>query len=371
MGNLWLETPLIYSPHISARLGSKAYLKLESLQPSQSFKYRGISLLIQRALAEHGPTVHLIVASGGNAGLAAACAANALGLRCTVYLPRGASSYVLEFFKQANADVQEKGDYYAQTLNTAKEAVASEPKAVLVPAYEDPILWEGHGSMIEEIAKQIPGSKKPDAIFCSVGGGGLLGGVITGCKTVGWDDVPVVGLETTGSNCFYRSLSLNPGPFVKDTLDLGNIEVLEDAEHGIKIAKLDKITSRAASLGASSPAPGVVKMALLRKGGIKSVCTSDELSMHAGLQFIEEHKMLVELACSTTLIPAYSKDLFERLVPKRSDGDERVVVFIVCGGFKITLSEMTEYQTLVTERLAQGPGHWDVYCNGDKWSIAQ
>lgn len=180
--------------------------------------------------------------------------------------------------------------------------------SVLVPAYEDPILWEGHSSMINEIAKQIPGNQKPDAIFCSVGGGGLIGGVMSGCKTIGWDDgdtvqfydmgfrtdessasvVPVVALETFGSNCFYRSLALNPGPFIEDRSNSDNIEVLEDAEHNVKIARLAKITSRAASLGASSPAPGVVRMALERAGGVKSVCVPDEFSMYAGLQFSGE-----------------------------------------------------------------------------------
>jgi len=56
---------------------------------------------------------------------------------------------------------------------------------VLVPAYDDPTLWEGHSSMIQEIKNQI--QHVPDAIFCSVGGGGLLGGIIVGCKDVGWD----------------------------------------------------------------------------------------------------------------------------------------------------------------------------------------
>lgn len=59
-------------------------------------------------------------------------------------------------------------------------------RSVIVPAYDDPIVWQGHASMINEIAHQIP--TKPDAIFCSVGGGGLLGGVTVGCKDVGWDD---------------------------------------------------------------------------------------------------------------------------------------------------------------------------------------
>lgn len=55
----------------------------------------------------------------------------------------------------------------------------------MVPAYDDPKLWVGHSSMVHEIHKQL--QKEPDAIFCSVGGGGLLGGIIIGCKDVGWD----------------------------------------------------------------------------------------------------------------------------------------------------------------------------------------
>ncbi|CAL1704108.1 unnamed protein product [Somion occarium] len=372
MGNLWLETPLIHSPHISARLGCNVYLKLESLQPSQSFKYRGISHFIQHALAQYGPSVHLVIASGGNAGLAAAVAAKALGLLCTVYLPQGAGTpSILQFFEQANADVKEEGNCYAQALKAAGEAVASDPKAVLVPAYEDPILWEGHASMIPEIAKQLPQGTKPDAILCSVGGAGLIGGVMSGCKQVNWDDVPLVALETTGSNCFYRSLALNPGPFVSQQGVAADTEVIDVPEHGIKIAHVPKITSRAASLGASAPAAGVVKMALQRSGGIKSVCVPDELSMHAGLQFAEEHKMLVELACATTMIPAYSSDIFNRLVPERSDGKERTVVFIVCGGFKISLNEMVEHEALVNRALQEKSGHWEVFCNGAQWDIPQ
>ena len=96
--------------------------------------------------------------------------------------------------------------------------------SVLVPAYDHPTLWEGHSSLIQEISGQLAGSLKPDAIVCAVGGGGLLGGVIKGCETVGWDDgtpkcsgnprmqelnqiwsqsVPILGMETHLSNCFY------------------------------------------------------------------------------------------------------------------------------------------------------------------------
>ena len=60
--------------------------------------------------------------------------------------------------------------------------------SMLIPAYEEPLLWEGHSSMIEESARQLPQGVKPDAVFCCVGGAGLLGGVILGCKAAGWDD---------------------------------------------------------------------------------------------------------------------------------------------------------------------------------------
>jgi L-serine/L-threonine ammonia-lyase len=59
---------------------------------------------------------------------------------------------------------------------------------------DDPNLWLGHASLVQEIATDL--DLKPDAIFCSVGGGGLLSGVMVGCKMVGWDDgeyaVPMV-----------------------------------------------------------------------------------------------------------------------------------------------------------------------------------
>ena len=57
---------------------------------------------------------------------------------------------------------------------------------MLVPGYDHPLVWEGHSSMVTEIAEDL--ATTPDAIFCCVGGGGLLGGVLTGCKKIGWEN---------------------------------------------------------------------------------------------------------------------------------------------------------------------------------------
>jgi L-serine/L-threonine ammonia-lyase len=56
-----------------------------------------------------------------------------------------------------------------------------------VPAYEDPLLWEGHSSMVTEMKEQLEG-ETPKAIFCSVGGGGLIGGLLVGTNREGWAD---------------------------------------------------------------------------------------------------------------------------------------------------------------------------------------
>lgn len=78
---------------------------------------------------------------------------------------------------------------------------------------------------------------------------------------------------------------------------------------------------------------------------------------------IDDHKLLVELACSTTLAPAYKPALFDKLVPIKSANERRTVIFVVCGGFKISLDDAVEYRKLVNEDVNKG-GCWKVLCDG-------
>jgi L-serine/L-threonine ammonia-lyase len=81
--------------------------------------------------------------------------------------------------------------------------------------------------------------------------------------------------------------------------------------------------------------------------------------------------MLVELACSVTLAPAYKPSLFEKLVPTSSTAKEKMVVFIVCGGFKISEDEMGEYREIVRADSESGEDSWMVMCNGEILSVAK
>ncbi|KAJ7273476.1 tryptophan synthase beta subunit-like PLP-dependent enzyme [Mycena haematopus] len=355
MPPLWQETPLILSNPLSSQ-DVAVFLKLETMQPGMSFKSRGISFFVQRAKDVHGPSVHLVIASGGNAGLAAACAARSLQVRCSVYIPAGVAQSTLDLLRRENAEVVVGGQHYAEALQAAKEVVDTEENAVMVPAYDDPIVWEGHSSIILEASKEM--NRKPDAIFCSVGGAGLLGGIIIGCEQVGWDSVPIVALETIGSNCFYYSMALNrKGGTV--ALPEG-VTVVHDETHDVKLAHFSSFLSKASgSLGASQPTAGVVRKALDRTGHVFCVSVADELSMQAAYLFADDHKLLVELACSTTLVAAYRKELFERVVPPT--GTNRTALFIVCGGFKVSLDDMVQYRA----QFDACNDSLEIYCDGE------
>ncbi|CAK5279537.1 unnamed protein product [Mycena citricolor] len=325
-----------------------------------SFKSRGISNFAKHAKEDRGETVHLVIASGGNAGIAAACAARSLNVKCTVFIPAGASPAIVKFLQNQDARTVVGGVKYSDALEAAKQLASQDVNAVLVPAYDDPVVWEGHASLIHETVKQLP--EPPSVILCSVGGGGLLGGVIAGCAQVGWDSVPIVALEAIGTDCFYHTMALNRRGD-KAALPPG-VTVVHDEIHNVDLAHFSSFHSKASgSLGASQPAAGVVKMALERSGPVFCVTVPDELSMQAACAFVDDHKTMVELACSTTLVAAYNPELLDRIVPQ--DGKRRTALFVVCGGFKVSLEDLAGY----AQHLQTYSGPLNAFCDGEELKI--
>ncbi|KAG9102606.1 hypothetical protein FRC06_001649, partial [Ceratobasidium sp. 370] len=200
-----IETPLAFAPLMSARLGYNVYLKLEARNLPWSV---GISLFAARAIKEHGSGVHLAAASSGNAGLALAWVGKSLGVRVSIYIPTTASS-AQAALRTAGADVIIKGNDYGDALLDAQRFCENAPRAVLVPSYDHPTLWDGHSTMVHEIARQLPRGIAPDAILCSVGGGGLLCGILRGVHDLGWDQTHIVTTETHGANAYHLSLLAN------------------------------------------------------------------------------------------------------------------------------------------------------------------
>lgn len=147
------------------------WLKLEHLQIGGSFKARG---MLNRLLAQPLPASGVIIASGGNAGIATAAAAQALGARCEVFVPEVSPEAKRARLRSLGAEVVVHGATYSEALQACLERQQA-TGALLTHAYDQPEVVAGAGTLALEIEAQ--GGALPDSLLVSVGGGGLIGGV--------------------------------------------------------------------------------------------------------------------------------------------------------------------------------------------------
>lgn len=171
------RTPLWRLP--GAQLGldlAEVWLKLEHLQLGGSFKARG---MFNRLRALPVPPAGVVVASGGNAGIAVACAARALGVPCEVFLPEVSSSAKRAALAALGATVTVQGAAYAQALDACLQR-QQQTGALLMHAYDQPEVVLGAGTLAAEIEHD---AGAPDRVLVSVGGGGLIAGVAAWCGT--------------------------------------------------------------------------------------------------------------------------------------------------------------------------------------------
>lgn len=163
------RTPLL------APAGSDAvWLKCEHLQHCGVFKTRG-AFNAQLAAIERGELgeAGIVVASGGNAGLAQAFAAREIGVRATVFVPETAPAVKVARIARYGADVRRVGREYAEAYVAATE-FGEQHGAVLAHAYDQPEVAAGAGTLAEELLEDEPGI---DTVVVAVGGGGLYAGV--------------------------------------------------------------------------------------------------------------------------------------------------------------------------------------------------
>lgn len=173
----------------------EVWLKLEHLQAAGSFKARG---MYNRLLANTIPPSGVIVASGGNAGIATAAAARALGVRCEVFVPTVSSPAKQARLRELGAEVVVTGSVYAEALEACL-ARQKESGALLTHAYDQPEVVAGAGTLAMEIEEQ--GGRAPDSVLVSVGGGGLIAGMVA------WfgDRSRVIALEPELAPTLYRA----------------------------------------------------------------------------------------------------------------------------------------------------------------------
>jgi L-serine/L-threonine ammonia-lyase len=306
---LAIETPLLASGAMAARPGQAVWLKMDALQPSGSFKLRGIGHACQEYVRRGAR--RFISSSGGNAGIAAAYAGRQLGLPVLVVVPETTSARARELIAREGADIRVHGASF-QEANALALSLVGGHDAFIHP-FDDPLLWKGHASMIDEVARA---GVRPDAVVLSVGGGGLLCGVAEGLRRQGWNDVPVIAVETAGADSYAQSLAA-----------------------GERI-ELPAITSIATSLGARKVSSQA--LALAAQHPVRPVVVSDADAVQACLRFMDDHRLVVEPACGASLALAYR-------AADALAGYDKVLV-IVCGGVTATVAQLQAWGAATGQR---------------------
>lgn len=257
--------------------------------------------------------------SGGNAGLAAAYAARELGLPCVVVVPGTTPEFIRARLASYGAEVVVHGEQWAEA-NAEAERRCEATGGAMVHPFEGEATWRGNATMVDEIKQQLAG-RTPAAIVASVGGGGLLMGVLRGLDRNGWGDaVPAVPCETEGADCLGAAMAAG------------------------ELVTLPGITSIAKSLGADRASPTVFDECMRRaeRSLVAPWRCSDASAAGAAVRLAEDHRVLVEPACGAAIAAAYDRappllELIEGM------DESRPVVVVCCGGAIVTRELLAQW----------------------------
>ncbi|KAH9219917.1 L-serine dehydratase [Leptodontidium sp. 2 PMI_412] len=342
--NLWTRTPLIESSSLSTAAGCRIFLKLDNYQPSGSFKYRGISHLMQSAILSRDPQslthLHYYCSSGGNAGIACATAARSMGYPATVVIPLATSTFMVNKIRSLGAFVHQVGASWADADRYLKENLLSkDPNGFYVPPFDNPVIWEGASSMFEEVYEQMEDvdvdEEGIDGVVCSVGGGSLLTGIMTAIE-----------------RNFTPSLRRPQPPWVL-AVETRGAESLNASLKGGKHITLPKINSIATSLGVVRVASRAYELA--QRSNVTSLVLSDAEAAMGSVRFAEDENVLVEVSCGVGLAAVYNGELRKVMGSDMSDEDwrEMKIVVAVCGGSDVTPELLEKYRQRYS---AEAPG---------------
>lgn len=295
------RTPLIHSRALSEYLSAPAYLKLECLQKTGSFKPRGAfnkMLSLSQEERQRGVTA----VSGGNHAQGVAYAAKQLGISAVIAMPSGTPVNYLDATRAYGAEVALTADIQGAFAEAVRLQQAGR---VMIHPFDDPLVAAGQGTIGLEILEDLPDVTR---VYVSIGGGALITGVATALRTI-QPAIKVIGVETEGADAMARSLAAH------------------------RLIDLPAITSIARTLGA--PRVSEFTLAHVQKW-VEEVVVVDDAATVAGLVLIlERTKYLTEPAAACCLVAA------ARQRQQLTSADK--IVLLLCGG-NIAAADLSAYQ---------------------------
>jgi threonine dehydratase len=261
---LALRTPMEESRWLSALTGSSVLLKCENLQRTGSFKVRGAYTRMSR-LSDEEKSRGVVAASAGNHAQGVALAAQALGIKATVFMPEGAPIPKEKATRGYGADVVFHGRYLEDALAEARE-FGARTGAILIHPFDNADVVAGQGTCGLEILEQAP---EVETVVVPCGGGGLLSGIAVAVKAT-HPDVRVIGVQAAGAAAFPGSLQ---------------------AGHPVKLDSMSTMAD-----GIAVGLPGEVTFTAVRELVDEIVTVSEASLSRAVLATLERAKMVVEPA---------------------------------------------------------------------------
>ena len=309
-----IKTPLIKSEPLSKlHAPHNIYFKLDLQQPSGSFKIRGVGAKV-RSIAETNlknknnpdPSSQFagcVCSSGGNAGLACAKACAEYNLKCKIILPTTTPAFAVEKLKEMNPAVEV--EIFGDVWNTANEkalkivdaGIDGEQYAYVHP-FQQPELWEGHSTIVDEIVEQLPeNGKNLGAIVTVCGGGGLARGIIDGVQRH-------FGNKANGSYSSTKKI----GVFIGETHGADSLYQALEKKEKVTLPGITSIAKSLGSLQAHSLYEYILEESSSYKNDAVQVCSyriSDKDALSGVLQFKADTGSLVEPACGAGTFLAY------------------------------------------------------------------
>jgi threonine dehydratase len=199
-----VETPLIESPALNERWGGRVLIKAETLQRVGAFKFRGAyNRLVQ--LSEGEKTRGVVAFSSGNHAQGVALAARLLGIPALIVMPSDAPAVKVAATRSYGAEIK-LYDRLTESREAIAAAIAEERGATVVPAFDDPHIIAGQGTVGLEMVRQAEAMQAAfDVVVSPVGGGGLLAGTSLAVKALS-PDTAIVGVEPAGFDDTLQSL---------------------------------------------------------------------------------------------------------------------------------------------------------------------
>jgi len=261
------KTDLEYSPYLSSSVGGRVFLKLECMQHSGSFKYRG-ALNKFLSLPPEDRQGQVITASSGNHGTAFAAILQKFGGKGVVYLPENASPAKVNNLRQYGVDLEFFGTDCIMSETLAKET-AEKNRQVFISPYNDPQIIGGQGTIAVELLDQL---ETIDTVLVPVGGGGLISGIAGYLKTID-KNIHIIGCQPENSAVMAESIRAGK------IIDMASKPTIADGTAG-------------------GIEPGSTTFDICRKAVDDYILVSENEIRSAIRRIVEQHQILIEGAAA-------------------------------------------------------------------------